>query len=71
LDVSLEETTICIVDEAGRILREARAVSAPEALVEFFRASGMDMERIGLGSLLAVGVVARRADTGRVAGDLH
>ncbi len=48
LDVSLEETTICVVDEAGRILREARAVSEPEALAEFFRASGMDMERIGL-----------------------
>ena len=48
LDVSLEETTICIVDEAGRIVREARAVSEPEALVEFFRAFGMEMERIGL-----------------------
>ena len=48
LDVSLEETTICVVDEAGRILREARAVSEPAALVEFFRASGMPMERIGL-----------------------
>ena len=48
LDVSLEETTICVVDEAGRIVREARAVSEPEALDEFFRASGMQMERIGL-----------------------
>ena len=25
LDVSLEETTICVVDETGRIVREARA----------------------------------------------
>ena len=48
LDVSLEETTICVVDETGRIVREARAVSEPEALVEFFRASGMLIERIGL-----------------------
>jgi predicted NBD/HSP70 family sugar kinase len=36
LDVSLEETTICIVDNAGKIVREARAASEPEALVAFF-----------------------------------
>ena len=36
LDVSLEETAICIVDAAGRIVREARAASEPEALVAFF-----------------------------------
>ena len=50
--MSLEETTICVVDETGRIVREARAVSEPEALVEFFRASGMPMERIGLEACL-------------------
>ena len=41
LDVSLEETAICIVDGAGKeqssafseIVREARAASEPEALV--------------------------------------
>jgi transposase len=48
LDVSLEETTICIVDNAGKIVREARAASEPEALVAFFRACGMKMERVGL-----------------------
>jgi len=48
LDVSLEETAICIVDDAGRIVREARAASEPEALVAFFGACGMTMERVGL-----------------------
>ena len=48
LDVSLEETAICIVDETGKILREARTTSEPEALVAFFGACGMEMERIGL-----------------------
>ena len=48
LDVSLEETAICIVDDAGLIVREARAASEPEALVAFFGASGMAMERVGL-----------------------
>lgn len=46
--MSLEETAICIVDDAGRIVREARAASEPEALVAFFRASGMVMKRVGL-----------------------
>lgn len=27
LDVSLEETAICVVDESGRIVKEARASS--------------------------------------------
>jgi transposase len=48
LDVSLEETTICVVDGAGKIVREARAASEPEALVAFFGACGMKMERVGL-----------------------
>ena len=48
LDVSLEETAICIVDDAGGIVREARAASEPDALIAFFRASGMVMERVGL-----------------------
>ena len=30
LDVSLEETTLCVVDEAGAMVREARMPSEPE-----------------------------------------
>ena len=48
LDVSLEETAICVVDELGGIVREARVPSEPEALVAFFRGLGVAMERIGL-----------------------
>ena len=48
LDVSLEETAICIIDDSGRIVREARVASEPEALVAFFGACGMSMERVGM-----------------------
>jgi predicted NBD/HSP70 family sugar kinase len=41
LDVSLEETSICIVDDAGRVVREARVASEPETLVAFFGARGI------------------------------
>ena len=33
LDVSVKETSICIVDEAGRICREMKVVSYPEDLL--------------------------------------
>jgi hypothetical protein len=32
LDVSVKETSVCIVDDAGKIVREARVASEPEAL---------------------------------------
>ena len=48
LDVSLEEAAICIVDDTGLIVREARIASEPDALIAFFRASGMAMKRVGL-----------------------
>jgi transposase len=48
LDVSLESTSVCIVDGGGRIVREAKLASEPEALVSFFRMHGVPMARIGL-----------------------
>jgi len=48
LDVSLEETTICVVDETGRIARELRAASEPQALITALSGSGLALERIGL-----------------------
>ena len=48
LDVSLEETAICVVDETGTMVREARVSSEPEALVAFFRGLELVVERIGL-----------------------
>lgn len=48
LDVSLEETAICVVDEAGKIVREARATSDPETLSVALRGIGLPLERIGL-----------------------
>ena len=35
LDVSLKLTTICIVDQKGKIIREGMVASNPEAIVAF------------------------------------
>lgn len=48
LDVSLEQTSVCVVDGAGRILREAKVTSEPEALMAWFAEHGVSMTRIGL-----------------------
>ena len=36
IDVSLEQSSVCVVDGTGRIVREAKVPSEPEALVRFF-----------------------------------
>ena len=48
LDVSLEETAICVVDGTGRIVKETRAPSEPEALITALSEIGLPLERIGL-----------------------
>ena len=48
LDVSLEETAICVVDETGQLVKEARAASEPRALIEALRGIELPLTRIGL-----------------------
>lgn len=48
LDVSLEETTICVVDETGCIMKELRAASEPDSLITALQHTGLPLERIGL-----------------------
>src|SRR3954471_13330436 len=48
IDVSLERRGGCVVDATGRIVREAKVASEPEALVDFFRRLGLPLTRVGL-----------------------
>ena len=48
LDVSLDETAICIVDDAGVIFREGKADTEPEAIATWLNAAGVPIERLGL-----------------------
>jgi transposase len=48
IDVSLESSSVCVVDASGRIVREAKIASEPAALIAWFREIGLAMARIGL-----------------------
>ena len=48
IDVSLEWSSVCVVDAAGQIVREAKVRSEREALAAFFTESGLAFARIGL-----------------------
>ncbi len=48
IDVSLAESSICVVDSDGKIIREVKVASDPEALARFFREAGFVVSRIGL-----------------------
>ncbi len=48
IDVSLKDSSVCVVDAAGRIVREAKVASEPEALVAWFRGLGLEVTLVGL-----------------------
>ena len=48
IDVSLKDSSVCVVDATGRIVREAKVASEPEALVAWFRGLRFEVARIGL-----------------------
>ena len=43
IDVSLECSSVCVVDASGKILREARVASEPEALIAWFGSQGFEL----------------------------
>lgn len=48
LDVSLELTSVCVVDGQGAVVREAKVASEPEALIRFLAERDLEVARIGL-----------------------
>ena len=48
LDVSLKQTSICVVDQTGLVVREGVVDSDPEAISVYVRSKAPDAVRIGL-----------------------
>jgi transposase len=48
LDVSLEQTSVCVVDAQGHVVRESKVASEPDALICFLRGEELEIARVGL-----------------------
>jgi len=48
LDISLEETSVCIVDEHGKIIRESKVATDPDALMKELNSLRVTYKRVGL-----------------------
>ena len=48
IDVSLECSSVCVVDGSGKIMREGKVASEPEALIGYFGSLRLSVVRIGL-----------------------
>jgi transposase len=48
LDVSVARTAVCIMNATGQVTHEQSIASTPEAIAATIRASGDDVERVGL-----------------------
>jgi transposase len=48
LDVSLQETAVCIVDEDGIVISEGKAASEPGALARWLATTELTIARVGL-----------------------
>lgn len=50
LDVSMDETSVCVMDEGGRVFYEAKVPTEPDDIAVYLRSSGLEYERVGLES---------------------
>jgi hypothetical protein len=66
LDVSVEETSLCIVDDAGRIVREAKIASEPEALLAVLSNPDLPLQADRTRSWTTVAMARRRSNPAAV-----
>src|SRR5436309_10034595 len=48
LDVSVKETSVCIIDKAGKVIREVKVATEPVAILAVLTEGALAIERIGL-----------------------
>ena len=48
LDVPVKETSVCVIDGAGKTMREVKVASEPEAILAVLADDALAIERIGL-----------------------
>src|SRR5256886_8222869 len=48
LDLSVKETSVCIIDEAGKVIREVKVATKPVPILAVLTEEALAIERIGL-----------------------
>ena len=69
LDVSVKETSVCIVDDTGKIVREVKVASEPDALLPVLTNPTYHFKR-RTGSRAAIAMAVQRSRGSGLAGDL-
>ena len=70
LDVSVKDTSVCIVDDTGKIVREVKVASEPEALLAVLKNPAYHFKRIGLEAGPLSQWLLQRSRRSRLASDL-
>ena len=71
LDVSVKDTSVCIVDDTGKIIREVKVASEPRSPVGGVEEPGLPLQANWIGSWAAVAMAVERSRRGGPAGDLR
>ena len=70
LDVSVKETSICIVDDTGRIVKEVKVASEPAALLKVLGEPHLPLQADRTGSRAIIAMAIQRSRRSRVTSDL-
>ena len=70
LGVSVKETSVCIVDDTGRIVREVKVASEPEALLAGAEEPRLPLQANWLGGWTALAMAVQRSRRSRATGGL-
>ncbi len=70
LDVSVKETSVCIVDDTGKFVREVKVASEPEALLAVLKKPRLPLQANWIGSWTAVTMAVQRCRRSGVTGGL-
>src|SRR5438477_10047405 len=71
LDVSVKETSVCVVDDAGKVILEQKVPTEPSDIIALLTSLGVTYGRIGIEAGPLSQWLFNALDGGRAAGDLR
>src|SRR5215471_9439184 len=56
LDVSVKETSVCVVDDAGKVILEHKVLTEPDTIIALLTSLGATFGRLGIAQMMRVGL---------------